>query len=306
MYPKTIIGNYVTLYGVFIAIGIIVCILLLRFLGKKRGIDKKFMDFVEMNGYISIAVGFFASWIFQAFYDFIKTGVFSLSSSGITFIGGLIGGVATFLIIYFIFKKMGKLTGSIVEILPIAPSIITIAHAFGRVGCFFAGCCGGLVLEEGDTFYFLTLKFPIYSYETVNGLFGGTMSVPKAIIGYEHYLPTQLYEAIFLFLITGVMVLLLLKKNFKYNFVVYLFGYGIWRFLIEFIRGDERGEIIKGLSFPSPSQFFSMIMIVGAIPVMFLLKYLYGKQKDNLKIMKDPTEEQPEEENKEEANTLAK
>ena len=300
MYPKTIIGNYVTLYGVFIAIGIIACIFLLRFLGKKRGIDKKFLDFVEMNGYISIAVGFFASWIFQAVYDWIETGVFSLANSGITFIGGLIGGVATFLVIYFIFMKTGRLTGSIVEILPIAPPIITIAHAFGRVGCLFAGCCGGLHLEEGDPFYFLAMKFPIYSYETVDSLFGGTMSVPKEIVGYEYCLPTQLFEALFLFLITGVMVLLLLKKNFKYNFVVYLFGYGIWRFLIEFIRGDERGEIIKGLSFPTPSQFFSMIMILIAVPVFFLLKYLFKKQKENLKIMQDPTD------NEDEANTLAK
>ena len=297
MYPKTIIGNYVTLYGVFIAIGIIVCILLLRYIGKKRNIDKKFLDFVEMNGYISIGVGFFMSWIFQAFYDFIKTGVFSLSNAGITFLGGLIGGVATFLIIYFIMLKLGKLTGSIVEILPIAPICIAVAHAFGRVGCFFAGCCGGLELDESSSFYFLTMKFPIYSSETVNNIFGGSMSVPKEIIGYEHYLPTQLYEAVFLFLITGVMTLLLLKKNFKYNFVIYLFGYGIWRFLIEFIRGDERGEIFKGLSFPSPSQFFSIIMVLIAIPVLFLLKFLYNKQKENLKIMQDPTEIKEEDNN---------
>lgn len=297
MYPKTIIGNYVTLYGVFIAIGIIVCILLLRYIGKKRNIDKKFLDFVEMNGYISIGVGFFMSWIFQAFYDFIKTGVFSLSGAGITFLGGLIGGVATFLIIYFIMLKLGKLTGSIVEILPIAPICIAVAHAFGRVGCFFAGCCGGLELDESSSFYFLTMKFPIYSYETVNNIFGGSMSVPKEIIGYEHYLPTQLYEAVFLFLITGVMTLLLLKKNFKYNFVIYLFGYGIWRFLIEFIRGDERGEIFKGLSFPSPSQFFSIIMVLIAVPVLFLLKFLYNKQKENLKIMQDPTEIKEEDNN---------
>ena len=297
MYPKTIIGNYVTLYGVFIAIGIIVCILLLRYIGKKRNIDKKFLDFVEMNGYISIGVGFFMSWIFQAFYDFIKTGVFKLSGAGITFLGGLIGGVATFLIIYFIMLKLGKLTGSIVEILPIAPICIAVAHAFGRVGCFFAGCCGGLELDESSSFYFLTMKFPIYSSETVNNIFGGSMSVPKEIIGYEHYLPTQLYEAGFLFLITGVMTLLLLKKNFKYNFVIYLFGYGIWRFLIEFIRGDERGEIFKGLSFPSPSQFFSIIMVLIAVPVLFLLKYLYNKQKENLKIMQDPTEIKEEDNN---------
>ena len=290
MYPKTVIGNYVTLYGVFIAIGIVACIFLLRFLGKKRNIDKKFMDFVEMTGYIVIAIGFLFSWIFQAFYDFIKTGVFSFKNAGITFLGGLIGGVGSFIVIYLVAKKLGKINGSIVDILPIAPPVITIAHAFGRIGCFFAGCCYGLELDEGSSFYFLTMKFPIYNYKEVSNLFGGTTSIPNEIVGYAHYLPTQLYEALFLFILTAVLVYLLIKKNFKFNFVVYLFSYGTWRFLLEFIRGDERGQIFKGASFPSPSQFFSMIMILLAIPVMFLLKYLYSKQKDNLEIKEEVKE----------------
>ena len=47
---------------------------------------------------------------------------------------------------------------------------------------------------------------------------------------------------------------LLLKKQFRHNMTVYLIGYGIFRFLIEFIRGDDRGKLFGLLS---PSQFWS-------------------------------------------------
>jgi len=246
MYKDTLIGDYVTLYGICIAVGIVLCIFLLRWVGKKSGVDKKFLDFVEVNGYIAILVGFFFSAVFQAFYDFIETGVFDLFNSGITFIGGLIGGVAAFLIGYALFRK--KLTGKIVDILPIAPACITIAHGFGRVGCFFAGCCGDSFANPSDPLYFLAVKFPE---------------------GMQY--PVQLYEAFVLFALTAIIVILILKKNFKYGFSIYLAVYGVWRFFIEYVRGDSRGELIPGLT---PSQFWSIIMVLGAVPVYFLLKYL--------------------------------
>ena len=153
MYPKRLIaGEYVTLYGICIAIGVLLCIYCLRYFGKKTNVDRKFLDFVELLGYCAIALGFLSAWLFQTFYHFIETGTWDWKQTGITFIGGLIGGVGTFLLVYFFMRK--KLTGKIVDILPIAPICITVAHAFGRIGCFFAGCCGGKIAHEGDFFYF--------------------------------------------------------------------------------------------------------------------------------------------------------
>lgn len=247
MYPNPLIGNYVTLYGICIAIGIVACILVLRWLGKVTNVNKKFLDFVETLGYIVILLGFLSAKLFQSVYDWIETGTFDFMHSGITFIGGLIGGAGSFIIIYTLMRK--KLTGKIVDILPIAPCCIVIAHAFGRLGCFFAGCCGGRAADPSDTFYFLAMRFPN------QGL----------------VYPTQLFEAIFLFILFGILLLLVLKKNFKYGFSIYLFTYGIWRFLIEFLRDDDRGAFIPGLT---PSQFWSIIMIIGAVPVYFLIRYL--------------------------------
>ncbi|MGN1099922.1 MAG: prolipoprotein diacylglyceryl transferase family protein, partial [Christensenellales bacterium] len=65
-----------------------------------------------------------------------------------------------------------------------------------------------------------------------------------------------------------------LKYN-KYSLPLYFTGYGVFRFLIEFIRGDDRGSFIPGLS---PSQTYCIIMLVVGI-VMFLLPVIRSKIK---------------------------
>ena len=250
MYDKPILGIF-HLYGIMIAVGILCCFLLLFYYGKKRKIDSKFIDFVFYNAIASIALGFFSAALFQATYNYIDNpeAGFDLGG-GITFIGGLIGGVATFLILYAIFRK--KFEGKILDILSFAPCCITIAHAFGRVGCFFAGCCYGLPTDSA-----LGIVFP-----------------NKPYLGAVH--PTQLYEAIFLFLLCAVIFVLVMKWNFKHGLSVYLVAYGIFRFFIEYLRNDDRGGFIPGIS---PSQFWSICMVVIGIALIFLVEYLWKVRK---------------------------
>ena len=96
------------------------------------------------------------------------------------------------------------------------------------------------------------------------------------ITGHVYHLPTQLYEAIFLFIIFGIMSLLVLKKDFKYNMPVYLIAYGIWRFFLEFIRDDDRGSFIGNIS---PSQFWSIVMLAIGVALIFLINYIYKNKK---------------------------
>ncbi|NLD26562.1 MAG: prolipoprotein diacylglyceryl transferase, partial [Acholeplasmataceae bacterium] len=157
----------------------------------------------------------------------------------------------------------------IVEILPVAPCGITVAHAFGRVGCFFAGCCNGKHPHETDFFKFLAINFP-----------------PDSQYSGLRY-PTQLFEAIFLFILFGIMFYLVAKRGFIYTFPIYMVGYGIWRFFIEFLRDDDRGEFIGSIS---PSQFWSIIMVLMAIPCYFLIKYLYKKRAAELALSNNKNE----------------
>ena len=55
---------------------------------------------------------------------------------------------------------------------------------------------------------------------------------------------------------------------------IYLILYGIFRFLIEFVRGDDRGSFIPGLT---PSQFWAIIMIVMGILFMFVMPIIIKK-----------------------------
>ena len=137
MLPDPIFLN-IHMYGVMIAVGILCAFLVLFYLTKKKGVDVRFTDFIFYNGIASIVVGFGFATLFQSTYNYIKNPSVGFElGSGMTFIGGLIGGVACFLAIYFIFRK--KYTTRLYEVISLLPCSILIAHAFGRIGCFFAG-----------------------------------------------------------------------------------------------------------------------------------------------------------------------
>jgi len=253
----------VYMYGVMIAVGVLAAFGVLFGYGKKLNLNPTLLDFTFYNGIASILVGFGSAAVFQGLYEYIENpeGGFRLDQ-GITFIGGLIGGVICFLAVYFLLKK--KLKIKLTDVLSLAPCSITVAHAFGRVGCFFAGCCYG---RETDSF--LGVKFP---------------ELPSPVHA------TQLYEAIFLFIIFAVMTFLLLKYGFKHNMSVYLITYGIFRFFIEYLRADDRGQLVAGIS---PSQFWSIGMVIIGIALWILLDKLFYKKLTSAEPaeVKEPAEE---------------
>ena len=177
------------MYGLMIAIGVLGTFITLTLGGKRLGINEKFLDFTFFVGIGAIVVGFLSASLFQAVYNYIEnpSAGFNFGDS-MTFMGGLIGGVVSFLIIYFIARP--KLSGRLIDILSLVPCCITIAHGFGRIGCFFAGCCYG---NPTDSIF--GVVFPAY----------GCPSYPVH--------PTQLYEAAFLFTICGVCAYLAMKKK---------------------------------------------------------------------------------------------
>jgi len=250
MLPNPLFWN-VHMYGIMVAVGILAAFLVIFKYGAKLSINEKFLDFIFYNGVASVIVGMGSAALFQAIYNFIEnpSAGFHLDG-GITFIGGLIGGSGFFLIIYFIFRK--KLTGRLIEMLSVIPCSITVAHGFGRIGCFFAGCCYG---KETDSF--LGVKFP---------------DLPAPV----H--PTQLYEAAFLFALFALCSYLVLKKGFRHNMSLYLVAYGIFRFAIEFLRGDDRGQLIGSIS---PSQFWSLLMVLGGVILYFALRPILQKAEKN-------------------------
>lgn len=268
MLPDKVFGLFY-MYGLMIAIGLLFAFIVLFYYGKKKKVEEKFTDFIFYNGIASIALGFGSAGLFQATYNYIENPEAGFNfGQGFTFIGGLIGGVITFLVLYFIFKKNYKTRLS--DVISALPCSIIIGHAFGRIGCFFAGCCYGKPTDS-----FLGVQFPHLS-EPVHA--------------------TMLYESAFLFVLFGITFYLVMKKDFKHNLSVYLIAYGIFRFLIEYLRGDDRGSFILGLS---PSQFWSIVMVIAGVGVYFLLEYIRKYKPTPLSMEKAAKGEMVEEEEEE-------
>lgn len=278
MYPKLFGQDFLNTYGLCIGVGVIMCLYFLHFACKRLKIPSKFEDFVTYNAVISVGVGVLSGMLFQSFYNWIdalKTNPdakFVFSFSGITFIGGLIGGVTTFLCIYFFFGRK-RYGAYLMRLLPIAACCILVAHAFGRLGCLFAGCCYGgptdsfigIVYPEGST--------PAYAYPGPNG------SLPLW--------PVPIFESFYLFVVFGVCAYLTVMKKYKYSMNIYLITYGIFRFFIEYLRADDRGELISGSAF-SPSQIWSIVMVLLGVAMYFVMPYVIKK----LKVDFEPKDEE--------------
>ncbi len=232
-------------YIVMIVIGVLAAFTLVALYFKYKKFSKRDIIDALICGSFAVAFGVIFAILFQALYD-LKW------EWKLTFYGGLFGGTIGFFLTYFLIIKKDS-TLKIDEVLIIAPPAITLGHAFGRIGCFLDGCCYGK-----QTGTWLDMYFPVLG---------------------KSVLPTQLYEAIFLFVLTGVLLLLVFKFKFKYTFIVYLSSYSIWRFVIEFFRDDPRGGFIK---FVSPSQFWCILIWLGIIPLFFLLKKkVFAEKKNN-------------------------
>lgn len=228
-------------YSLMMLLGVIVCFILLNIYGKKRKLEEKYVYDIMLCGCVSIAIGLGSAALFQIIFDLLKDSA-NIRFGAMTFYGGLIGGVIAFIVIFKYWLKKFYPNSSLNDILPIAPACITVAHGFGRIGCFMAGCCYGK-----ETSSILGVTFP-----------GMTHSV----------YPTQLFEAIFLLILAVILFILAYKKFFKYNMCIYLLSYGIFRFMLEFLRGDNRGVTLL----LSPSQWISIIAIIISIILFIKLK----------------------------------
>lgn len=160
---------------------------------------------------------------------------------GMVFYGGLFGGMLGAWLSARYFRV------SLTDHLDIFVPPIALFEGFGRIGCLMAGCCYGKPTSSplAVTFY----KSPF---------------APKGV----PLIPTQIYESLFDFLLFFVLVSISRRsKTKRYTLLVYLLAYSIFRFIIEFFRGDlERGVFIF-----STSQWIALAVIPIALLRMICL-----------------------------------
>ena len=231
-------------YGLMIGIGFALAMLIGGYRAKKLGLNE---DYFTNIGIMLLVFGFMGGkllFIIVNFKQFLASPMSVLGSEGFVVYGGIIVGILTI----FIYCKLKKI--SFLDYMDVlAPSVI-LCQGFGRIGCFLAGCCYG---RPTDAWY--GIVFPE----------GGLAPAGIKLI------PTQLFSAGFDLAVAALLIIFARKLKYKGMVSgIYLFAYGLGRFIIEMLRGDEARGAVGTLS---TSQFISIFMI------LFALGYCYFSYK---------------------------
>ena len=227
-------------YGVIVVSGIFLCMYLIEKLSKNRGIEKYHLEnlyfYLIIFGIIGARIYSVLFFDFKYYkYNFLE--IFKIWHGGIAIQGAIIAGILT---IYFYCKK-NKL--NLLKYLDIFALVLPLGQAIGRWGNFFN--------EE---------------------LYGKISNLPWAIYiqktGFHHH-PIFIYEFI-LNLLFFFILLKIFRRYYKEGkiFLLYILGYGIIRFFMEFLRTDNTLEIF-GMRFP---QIIAIVFIIFSLYFLLIDK----------------------------------
>jgi phosphatidylglycerol---prolipoprotein diacylglyceryl transferase len=124
---------------------------------------------------------------------------------------------------------------------------LALGHAFGRLGCFAAGCCYG---KETNVPWAVTFT-DAWAHKLSDTPLG------------VHLHPTQIYESVVELANFFILIWLFRRKKFDGQIMAtYLFIYGVARFFLEFLRGDPgRGQFFD--TWMTTTQFIAILMVIG-------------------------------------------
>ncbi len=163
---------------------------------------------------------------------------------GMVYYGGFLGACAG-LLVYTKFSKTVKRE----QVFDLFAICIPLFHVFGRIGCFFSGCCYGVESKFGFVVHGNTL------IPELNGV---------------RRLPVSLIEATCNLLIFLVLLRMFIKgKETGKMIFYYMLIYPVARFSLEFFRGDAIRGFLFGLS---TSQWISIALFAVAVWKLFLSK----------------------------------
>lgn len=167
-----------------------------------------------------------------------------LSGDGLAIYGGLIGGA---LAVFLYLRKHGIPALPVTD--AVAPGLI-VAYGVGRMGCQLSGDGDwGIVAGEQPDWWFLPDW--VWSFRFPHNVLERGVPIPGCELEYcnqlaEAVYPTSIYEVLMAFSI-GLLLWLLRKRLTAIPgalFSVYLFFNGVERFFIEFIRVNDRYNVL--------------------------------------------------------------
>lgn len=241
-------GLKITYYGLIIAVGIGLGIFLACINAKARKFKSD--DILIAACYI-VPIAIICARIYYVLFDghvqsFVE--ILKIWDGGISIMGAVLGGALGLGLYCLIHKK------NFFDIADVVVPSVILGQAIGRIGCYFAGCCRGIVVTDPRF-----TKFPLAVFE------GGAWR-----------LATFFYECWWNILVFVALMLLLRLFRMKQRGSVaagYLVLYGIGRAWIETLRGDSLMIGSVKVSF-----LVSLFMIVAGV-VIFIFYFVRARKK---------------------------
>jgi phosphatidylglycerol---prolipoprotein diacylglyceryl transferase len=220
MFPHlfTIGGYSQSTYGLLVAIAFVVAISLTGRFAKQAGLSQEAV--MNLGMYCALA-GIVGAKILMFTHISSVGEIFTMESlrAGGDFFGGLI----LALIVAAVYMRRKGLP--VLQTADVFAPGLALGHGIGRLGCFAAGCCYGVRTHLP---WAVTFTNPDSN--------GAPLNVPIH--------PTQLYESFSEAAIFAILLWRIRKPHAPGEIIsLYLILYGTVRFLVEFVRFHEQGNL---------------------------------------------------------------
>lgn len=224
----TIFGRPIYWYGICVALGFLAALAFWNSAVRRIGLPTGLGSDLAMVTMIAGILGARAMYVAANWNYFSENlaAIPRIDQGGLIFYGGFLAASAAVAVMARVraipLWKLGDFT----------VSALPLGHAIGRMGCLLNGCC-----------------------------YGKPTDLPWAVFtAGEWRHPVQGYEAAFNLALFFVCRRMLLRQAPPGSVTAaYLTAYGLWRFAIEFLRGDPRMEAWAGLN---AAQALSLVLVV--------------------------------------------
>lgn len=253
MYPEIFHLSFLHTYGLLVALAFLAGLWMATRLGKRAGLNAEAVTNLGIYCALAAIVGAkVMMFVVDLPYYVQHPGeIFSFSTlqAGGVFYGGLIGALA---VSAWYLRKTHLPVWRTADVF--APGI-ALGHGIGRLGCFSAGCCWGV---ECHLPWAVTFTNPVS-----NQLVGVPLGVPLH--------PTQLYESFAEFLIFGILYWRFARPHSPGVIIsLYLVLYSTVRFIVEFFRFHEQGNLWGGPL--DTSQWISLALFLAGATYLLMAR----------------------------------
>lgn len=272
-------AHYPFYEGLYFALSILIGALVGYKLLRKGGADAGYYYNLILVAVLAAVVGgrlFHILFWQPAYYFADPVRMLKFWEGGISITGGIVAGVGA----GYLYCRKKKI--EFFKYLALIVPAILLAQGIGRLGCFLNGDAFGLPTSLPWGVEFHRYAYDIFKGAVDTGASGGawnwcfaqglvspssTMSVPMH--------PTQLYEALFDF---ACMAFFLVRNARKRDYAVsswlYLASFTLFRFAVEYIRGDREVVVFLGTS---ALQLFFLALGIGCVVLAALRSRRLGR-----------------------------